>query len=297
MTLVALGVAAVGWSGLSGCDSGSPNKAASAKPTPTGPVLPGVVYLVSGPTLLTGDLWRLRDGKAEQLTDFEGGRISHVTAGSGEVMVAEASSGADQIARLMGDRLEPYIQDRVFTPALSSDGRLAYSIYRYTEASGRLPSGSAIMARDLETGAERVAYEIGDGQTLGYPAFGPDGLLAADLNADFPNAAVIVIGPDGTVRHRLPHPGGTQVFWQPGPLPLVTNGEGTSFLWDPATGNQTPVAPGWVPITWSPDGTQLLVAQGQELGRVKPSDPSRVESLGRFGPGPVYLGAWVANDG
>lgn len=272
-----------------GCGSGKP---AAAR----GPVLPGTLYLMSGPTLFTADLWRLRDGRPERLTSFPGGRISVVTAGSGEVVVAEASSGTDKIARLAGDHLERIIDDRVFSPSLSTDGRLGFSRSLYDARSGTLPSRSSIVVRDLRSGAERVAFETPGSRPVANPAFAPDGSLAAVVGSGSPDAHVVLIGSDGKATEPgLAHPGGIGLIWSPGRRLVVTGDKGfPSLLWDPASNRRDPLPAGWDPLAWSPDGTSLLVSQGDALGRIDPADPSRVTPLGRFGPGPVYGAAWAA---
>lgn len=44
-----------------------------------------------------------------------------------------ARQATDEIYRSVDHRLELFINDRVFSPALSDDGRLAYSKLAYTE--------------------------------------------------------------------------------------------------------------------------------------------------------------------
>ncbi|MGQ0521662.1 MAG: hypothetical protein ACT4PX_11000, partial [Actinomycetota bacterium] len=90
------------------------------------------------------------------------------------MIVSEASEGTDKIARLVGDRLERLIDDRVFTPSLSDDGRLAY--VRLHEEVNR-PNEWCVVVRDLATGQERALYQH-TGGSLGGPEWGPAGLLA-----------------------------------------------------------------------------------------------------------------------
>jgi hypothetical protein len=70
-------------------------------------------------------------------------------------------------------------------------------------------------------------------------------------------------------------------------------------LLDPKNGKQTRVD-GWSPITWSPDGTKLLVertgaAAGvpSELAVLDPADPTHPHSIGTIPHLTMYGGSWL----
>jgi hypothetical protein len=69
----------------------------------------------------------------------------------------------------------------------------------------------------------------------------------------------------------------------------------TILFLNPDTGERSEL-PGWFPLGWSPDGTELLVSDAAEyktLGVVAVSDLATVRTLGRATVG-VYEVAWLA---
>lgn len=278
------------------------SEAATPKP-PTTVLLPdgGTLYVGAGPSGFAQDLYRIRgDGRTapEQVTALPPGRnLSVLTAGSGQVIVSEATEGTDKIARLVGNRLERLIDDRVFTPSLSDDGRLAY--VRLREAVGQ-PNVDFVVVRDLASSEERNLYQH-TGGSLSYPAWAPGSLLAV-VEKDGPTlrqARIVLIGADGTVRKvELGERASTGLVGSQRAPHLVVRGNGpppSQFLLDPALGHRDPLPPGWVPLTWSPDGSSLLVANGRRLGLIRPPDLARVDEVGNF-PQPVWQADWVLSE-
>lgn len=244
------------------------------------------------------DLYRqVGDGQArpERLTNLPPGRnISWLTAGSGEVMVAEARDGSDKISRVVGGRLERFIDDRVFAPALSEDGKLAYSLLRYEpDGAGSDTERWSIHVRDLNTGSDLTVHE--SPKPLGGPRWMPDGSLAAleTQVPDYNDNRVLVIAPDGQIRD--PGVPRTAKF-----LLLISSngriaiGESPAIaildLSNPVT---APLRRGWLPLAWSPDGNSLLMSRGRQLGLVTPPELSTVRPIGAF-PVPVWTASWLA---
>lgn len=272
-----------------------------AAPKPRATVLlpgRGTLYVGAGPTGFAQDLYRIRgDGasRAERVTAMQPGRnLSVLTAGSGQVIVSEGSEGTDKIARLVGDRLERLIDDRVFSPSLSDDGRLAY--VRLREAVGR-PNEFSVVVRDLASGEERTLYQQSPA-ALGDPAWGPASLLAV-VETDAPGyrqTRIVLVGADGAVRKvELGERSSTGLVGSQRAAQLVVRGNGPppgGFLLDPGSGRRDPLPPGWLPLTWSPDGSSLLVASGRRLGLIQPPDLARVDEVGTF-PEPVWQADWV----
>lgn len=244
------------------------------------------------------DLYRqVGDGQArpERLTNLPPGRnISWLTAGSGEVMVAEARDGSDKISRVVGGRLERFIDDRVFAPALSDDGKLAYSLLRYEPESGN--SGAerwSIRVRDLVTGSDQVFHE--SSKPLSAGSWYPDGSLAMFETQvpDHEDNRVIVAAPDRT-RRALAVMGFTRAWLKVSSAGTLVVGypPGAGIL-DPVSGELTPLPGAWLPLAWSPDGTSLLVSRGRRLGLVTPPELSTVRPIGAF-PVPVWTASWLA---
>ncbi|MGQ0521661.1 MAG: hypothetical protein ACT4PX_10995 [Actinomycetota bacterium] len=290
--LVALAAAFV----LSACSSDSPAGRKDAVATvslPDG----GTLYLVAGPSGSAQDLYRIRgDGRSEpeRLTAMQPGRdLSALTAGSGQVIVSEASEGTDKIARLVGGRLERLIDDRVFTPSLSDDGRLAY--VRLHEEVKR-PNEDFVVVRDLDAGEERTVYQQ-SGKSVSYPAWGPSGLLGV-VEKDPPlyrQARVVLIPADGSTRSiELGDRPSTALIGSQQATQFIVVDYGpppSGFLLDPVSGQRQDLAPGWLPLAWSPEGTSILVADDRRLGLIRPPDLAQVQQIGTF-PEPVWQADW-----
>lgn len=275
------------------------SKAATSKPTTT-VLLPdqGTLYVGAGPTVFAQDLYWIRaDGRSrpERITALPAGRnLSVLTAGSGQVILSEGSEGTDKIARLVGKHLERLIDDRVFTPSLSDDGRLAYS--RLHEAVGQ-PNEFLVVVRDLASGEERTAYQQA-GKSISGPAWLPQGLLAV-VEKDLPGhrqTRIVLIAADGSIRRvELGERASTGLVGSPQAAHLVVaddNSPPSGFLLDLESGQRHPLPPGWLPLTWSPDGKSLLVANGRRLGLIQPPDLARVDEVGTF-LAPVWQADWV----
>lgn len=257
----------------------------------------GTLYLGAGPTVFAQDLYRISgDGRGpERLTALPPGRnLSVVTAGSGQVIVSEGSEGTDKIARLVGNRLERLIDDRVFTPSLSEDGRLAYS--RLHEEVGGLNEFSVVV-RDVASGQERTVYQQA-GKSISGPAWLPQGFLAV-VEKDLPGhrqTRIVLIADDGSVRRvELGERTSTGLVASQEAPHLVVADYGSppgGFLLDPESGRRNPLPSGWLPLTWSPDGSSLLVAKGPRLGLIRPPDLLHLDEIGTF-PEPVWQADWV----
>lgn len=145
-----------------GCSPGPTEPASPPAPKLSLPA-DGVFYLVAGESASAADLYRVRGDspRIEQLTRFAPGPgVSRLTAGSGEVMMSAAPQLIDKIYRLVDDHLELLIDDRVFSPALSDDGRLAYTRLIQAEPRPDAPSIFAVVVRDLGTGEEENGLPV-----------------------------------------------------------------------------------------------------------------------------------------
>lgn len=281
------------------CSDRSPAGVA-AHPVPASISLPsGTLYLVAGERDIAADLYRVRSGDetVEQITRFAPGPgISSLTAGSGHVIVAAAPQRTDKIYRVVDHRLELLIDDRVFSPALSPDGRLAYSHLRLAAPRPDAAKTWAIVVRDLDTGQERTVYEPSLPTALSSGgAWGPDGsMLLTQRDANHQRPRIVVLGPDGSSRPldtQLPDPGGAS--WSRGGWVAVNDfTSAAAELVDPASGERRRLPEGWRARAWSPDGSSLLVSQDRRLGLVSLADVADVQPLGEA-QFPVHAAAWV----
>lgn len=288
------------------CTSGD---AAGSSPTPAPTAdlsLPsgGVLWLGAGRSEGKMNLYRVPadGGRVEQLTSLPGGRgISEIAAGSGRVMVAAAPAGHDQIYEVLDGQLELFIEGRVFSPALSADGQLAY--LRMLDPAHPGESDFAVLARDLNTGEERVVYQS---EVPSGPQWGPDGQLAVleQQKPSYAGRGLVLIQRDGhKVMLDVGEPAVVGPGWGPAApqivLTEIRDGKHRFWLFDPKNprpGQRRLLAEGWEYVSWAPDGSAILVARGQDAGLIDPEDPGQVVEVGRF-PHPVWNGVWVAADG
>lgn len=270
----------------------------------------GVLWLLAEPHSNQFVLyrWAIENGsRPRQLTE-PADRVSSVTVEAGRVAVSAApvDSGqlADQIYEFRDDTLLPLVPGRVFSPALSADGTLAYEELVDAHNAG---GSSRLMVEDLAARAmprppgPRVWHEWAG--ALSKPVWGPDGELAV-LEVEptsYRGHRVVIIDAGGDKRAvdagdppvialMLWGPGREMVLFGP---PEEDMSRGPRWLFDPDSEERTPLPEGWQPIDWSPTGDALLVAKGTRLGLVDPSEADTVKAVGRF-PVPVVAGQWEA---
>lgn len=279
-----------------------------ATPPPGGPTaaaparisLPsGTLYLMAGQRAGAADLYRVRSGHAavEQITRFAPGPgVSTLTAGSGQVIVAAAPQFTDKIYTVVGRRLDLLIDGSVYTPALSHDGRLAYSNLRFAAPRPDAETTDAIVVRDLTTGEERTVYESSlPTHVSSGGAWGPDGsILLTQKDADYQAGRILMIAPDGSWRElgtELPNPG--LASWsRQGWVAATDIKSGDAEVVEPASGERRQLPMGWSAQAWSPDGSSVLVSRGRRVGLVALADVSRVRPIGQA-QFPVHAAAWV----
>ncbi|HEY3241170.1 MAG TPA: hypothetical protein VGL92_16520, partial [Acidimicrobiia bacterium] len=133
-------------------------------------------------------------------------------------------------------------------------------------------------------------------------AFGPNGQVAAiEITESGPgkvamSTAIAIVTPGQTPR-SIPAPAtdlGVLRWGASARMAIGRSDAKTLLFLNPETGERSEL-PGWYPLGWSPDGTELLVSDAAEyktLGVVSVSDLSAVRTLGRATVG-VYQVAWL----
>jgi hypothetical protein len=248
------------------------------------------VLLVIGADPLRTDLWTVDEhGLHRRTVTPRPTLFSMIDASTAGVVISagglvDGGSG-DAVYRLVGDRLLPIAADRTTAgqaPTVSAGGRLAYTAM---ETAGRCASEAAqgaysIVVADLEAS---TSDRSGEAQRLvacssDYWAplsWGPDGQLAAIINATTDDAQVAVLDPQG--RRRILGPAGraTSLVWGVGNTIGLGQGaqaSGTEGIREPAqvidvaTNRRNALPAGWEPLAWSSDGSRMLVSQGARLG-------------------------------
>lgn len=263
----------------------------------------GTLYLVAGERDIAADLYRVRTGHptVDQITRFApGAGVSTLTAGSGRVIVAAAPQRTDKIYTVVGRRLDLLVDDRVFGPALSHDGRLAYTNLRFGAPRPDASKTFAIVVRQLATGEETTLYESPLPTYLSSGgAWSPDGsILLTQMDANYQAPRILILAADGSSRQlvtQLPNPGGA-LWSREGFLAVTDDDAGATEILAPVpSSDRRRVPAGWNARAWSPDGSSLLVSQGKRVGLVSPADTSTVRPLGQA-QFPIYAAAWLEGE-
>ncbi len=237
----------------------------------------------------------------------ETNRVSSVGACRDKVVVAAGQQEvgfSDHLQELRAGALHPLEGSGVqpgFTPDLDDDCRVAYTWVDRTAGS----QDFELRVSPAENGSVKTLYrgQPGDGPLVN-PQWGPDGEVAVvrqpsgqatephDDSDDRP-AAVIIVRPDGSTSEIATGGHILGVTWGRRWLAVMDEREGTIFI--DAKGGQRTVLPGWYPLTWSPDGDQLLLHDAstqRTLGIVDAADLNTVRPAGMVS-GPVWDVDWL----
>ena len=290
------------------CDSGSEqNKRGQEAERSTTTTIPegtppvGRFLAVAGEQSLDAGLYEIRFAplRLERLTDTS--RVGAVSACTSEVVVAAAQQEvgfSDTLQTLRSGKLVPFegLGDaKGSSPALTSDCRMAYKAVDRTDPT----LVDRLHLWDPESRTDTVVHS--SGELLGLDR-GPKGQLAViegvrgDPGQPVAATAIIIISADRTVRSiPAPAPDLGVLRWGASSRMAIGRNDARSIVFlDPETGAHSEL-PGWRPLGWSPDGSELLVADSAEyrtLGIVQASELSTVRTLGRVDFG-VYDLAWL----
>lgn len=154
-----------------------------------------------------------------------------------------------------------------------------------------------IVLFDPTTGSSKT---VASGTTVATGSWGPDGEIVI-LRRE-PNGPMLTIqGKDGssrTIDPKQPNVGNVQ--WGRGGWMAMGVAQprqeptGTLFV-NPSTGQRSELN-GWLPLAWSPDGRQLLLAEatrGTTLAVVELPDLTKTRNVGVSEVGTVWDAAWL----
>lgn len=243
--------------------------------------------------------------RAYRLTAIE--RVSWLSAGQDTVVVAAGDEQIDKLGLIAGDGAIAPIpglgRPAAYSPEIQADGTIRY------EDSG---PGEAIISRymsyDPTTRKSRVLYSTKNGD-LNIVAAAPDRGFLAVVQADEIDDQVLLMQTDGTrkaftIAPRISSPASGKslisvgVYGSPDIDAPVTD----TALLNPQTG-KVRVIEGWAPLSWTPDGTKLLVVRAAdsrlpdaELAVLDPTDPQNPQILGTIAGLTFFQADWVARD-
>ena len=267
-----------------------------------GPAPEGRFYVKAGENSLDADLYEFGflPPRQERLTTA--GRISTVDGCARKVVVSAAQKEVgltDHLQELQDGKLGPVERlgtERGSDPHLSQDCRILY--VRAAEAGAELVT--EVVRFDPGTGTSAT---VAAGSTVASASWGPNGEILL-LKREPTGPVLVVIKPDGSQTTITPEqPDVGNPLWgssgwiatdiaQPRQPPT-----GTLFI-NPATGQRSHLD-GWLPLAWSPDGRQLLVAEatkGTTLAVVELPDLARTRNVGVSEVGTVWDAVWLPED-
>jgi hypothetical protein len=264
-----------------------------------GPAPEGRFYVKAGDNSLDADLYEFAFFPPRQDRITRKARVSTVDGCADKVVVSAAQKEVgltDHLQELQGGRLAPV--EKLGTqpgsdPHVSSDCRILY--VRLAEAASELIS--EVILFDPVTG---TSTSVMKGSTLASAAWGPGGEILI-LKREPTGPELVVVKPDGSQRMiKAEQPDVGNPLWGRSGWIATDIAElrqpptGTLFI-NPATMERSQLD-GWLPLAWSPDGRQLLVAEagrGTTLAVVELPDLTRTRNVGVSEVGTVWDAVWL----
>lgn len=301
--------------GLAGCDGESPREVREARrprivarAAPGGPgagqgAAPvGQFFLKAGVDKLNADLFVASFGPAHYERLSTDRRVTTVGGCPGRVVVAAPQPDVgDTLREFKNGQLVPagFLSDPAGSnPHLSPDCRLLFS-RRHPDAGGG--TFNDVNLFDPTTGK---VTPVASGPTVAGASWGPGGEILV-LRREPAGPRLQLIKPGQSAVELFPAvPDVTNPQWgRTGWIAMAAYAAGgrrpsaTLFL-NPTTGEQTTFY-GWLPLAWSPDGTELLVRdgfKGTTLAVVSVTDLAHARNIGDSEVGPVWDAVWLPAD-
>jgi hypothetical protein len=265
-----------------------------------GPVPTGRFYVKAGDNDLDADLYELRFSPHGQERITTKGRVSSLDGCETKVVVSAAQREVgliDHLQELSAGKLAPV--DKLglqpgSNPDVAPDCRVLY-LQSVEGADGELEQ--VIVLFDPAAGTTTT---VARGRTVASASWGPDGEIVI-LRREAAGPVLVVQRPDGSQREldpQQPDVGNIQSGrsgWmamgvaQPEQAPT-----GTLFL--NLSTRQRSMLDGWLPLAWSPDGAQLLVAEakrGTTLAVVDLPNLAKTRNVGVSEVGTVWDAVWL----
>ena len=264
-----------------------------------GPAPVGRFYVKAGPNDLDADLYEFRFSPPGQDRITTTARVTTLDGCKDKVVVSAAQREVgltDHIQELQGGKLAPVEKlgvQRGSDPHVSSDCRILY--LRLTEANPELIN--EIVLFDPANGTTTAVTK---GSTVAGATWGPNGEILL-LKREGSGPVLVIMKPDGTQTTIKPEQSDVgNLQWGRGGWIATGIAEpqhpptGTLFV-NPTTDARS-VLNDWLPLSWSPDGRQLLVADaknGTTLAVVELPDLTKTRNVGVSEVGTVWDAVWL----
>lgn len=258
----------------------------------TGAKLPkGVFYVLAGPDAYSQNVWMITGHHQAQLThNRRQYGISALSASRSGVVVADASSGYDEIGRLVDGKVRSIPGGHASVPMITSSGSVYFVV-----------PGSMTFAieRDASfTSRPRVVYR--QKESIGPVQIGPQGRVAFLSNPHPPgygSGTRQVRWVVGTQQSRAVPSGvsdPSSLVWSHNAIGTAVDSYTVRGAVREGNGRKWSIPKGWKVLTWSPSGKTLLLHNATELGQWAPGKAQWVKVIAiiRRGMG-VSEAAWL----
>jgi hypothetical protein len=293
--------------------AGSPSPSASPAPTQSTATQPlpastrrnlpaGVFYLLAGRGLASLSLWQLTaSGRERQLTHNRPGfGVDAFDASAGGIILADGTSNGDDLARLTPQgplllhKTGQLALLRGSSPDIRNDGMIGYVTPPTSPGSG---TGSYFEIWTRRSFSSQGSLLLRQRHPLAGPVFGPHGQIAVEgWGGAGQRKPSVLIYSRGDVRRLLTGINAipSLLAWgQHAPaLALAFPAHAAELLFP--DGHRQLLPAGWQPLTWNPDGTELLMQSARALGIWTVASPDQVTRIGAVTPGIQVLQAdWL----
>ena len=244
----------------------------------------GVFYVLAGANAGSYNLWEISNiGNEIQLTDNRlGYGISDFGASPAGIVMADASSGLDRLARLTGHGAVFLKDGRGSAPDINPEGQIYYIRPGYDKSHAFFD----LEVKKSFAAAGHVIYRQ-HADIIGGD-WGPSHAIAVISGGHAPHTTgpqprLLIMHSNGAVKTINTGFGNSlsNVIWSEKAIGLaVTNWNGAGEV-IPPNGSRVRLPRGWFPAAWSPSGSELLVVgRGPSIGIWQPKYPHVVRTIG-----------------
>lgn len=261
----------------------------------------GTFYFTAGPNPASYNLWKASNsGQEVQLTHNPSGfGISSFGASASGIIMADARTGLDRLARLTRKGVAFLKDGEGSGPEINPGGQICYTV----PPSGKHQSSFELRLRKTFSSSVLIIYRRRE--DIAENSWGPNSSIAIIIGSHAPGTIgpkpnLIVLSRNGKSKTISTGLGSqlSSVIWGDGAARLAVSGwNGNTEILSPA-GPRVPLPSGWQPETWNPSGTRLMLFQlggSHRIGLWSLRSPHKISFSGNFSSS-FQIGqvAWLA---